>query len=442
MELPDRLLRHSAMTLRQKTLRRVFGLFSIPVVLVVAGCGSTATVGGAPTSLTSDASRVSMALLDAPALGEVVAAADEMGLDLVREGGEATTVTSPASLQVALSMAAEGAEGQTLKELETLLGASGKDRSDAFNALTGTLVDLDGDPAVVKSDELPESPMLHRANGLVLDDDFSANPDFVDTLAESYGAPAVTVNLGSDEGIEVLDAWADKHTGGLVPKSAIEPDPTLALVLQDAIVMAAPWESPFAAALTTPADFTLADGESVRVDMMDTVRERPTLYAEAQDWQVVRLPYAGGRLCADVILPPMGASPIDLRPDLLEELTEAVGDSQSQSVIIRMPIVEVKSKMDLLPYLGEKAPASLGGGFGPMGSEALSISQAWQQGVLKVNEEGTVAAVLTEIGFGESAGDPRTITFEVDRPYLVRIADAETEWPLFYAHIADPRKDE
>ncbi|MGB7425502.1 MAG: serpin family protein, partial [Ornithinimicrobium sp.] len=194
-----------------------------------------------------------------------MAAADVMGLDLIAEGGDETTVTSPASLQVALSMAAEGAEGQTLKELETLLGASGQERSDAFNVLTATLADLDGDPAIVRNEELPETPMVHRANGLVLDDDFTANPNFVDVLAQSYGAPATTTDLGSTEGKKILDTWANENTGGLIPKTAIKPDPALALVLQDAIVIAAPWDDPFDAALTEPADFTLPSGASVTV---------------------------------------------------------------------------------------------------------------------------------------------------------------------------------
>ncbi len=246
--------------------------------------------------------------------------------------------------------------------------------------------DLDGNPAIVKSDELPASPMLHRANGLVLDDGFSANPEFVDALARSYGAPAVTVDLNGERGTKVLDAWASEHTGGLVPKSAIEPDPRLRLVLQDAVVLAAPWESPFMAAVTRPADFTMADGETVCVDMMDTVQERPTLYAETQGWEVVRSPYVGGRLYADVILPPLGTAPTELTPDLLSEMGEALGESESQPVIIRMPVVEAESKLDLLSYLSAKAPSSLKGGFGPMGSPDIFIAQAWQQGVLNVNE--------------------------------------------------------
>jgi len=415
-------------------------LVGVSVALFASACGQATTPAGSVDSTGTDVARVSLDTSDAPALADVVAAADVMGLDLIREGGDETTVTSPASLQVALSMAAEGAEGQTLKELETLLGASGRERSDAFNVLTATLADLDGDPAIVMDDELPETPMVHRANGLVLDDDFTANPNFVDVLAQSYGAPATTTDLGSTEGKKVLDAWANENTGGLIPESAIVTSPSLALVLQDAIVMAAPWADPFDAALTEPADFTLPSGASVSVDMMDTYKERPTLYAKERGWETIRLPYVGGRLYADVMLPPEGTNPDEMTSELLGELSKTLAAAEPQPVVITMPIVDAKSKLDLLDYLSNHAPSSLGGGFGPMGSDSLAISQAWQQGVLKVNEEGTVAAALTEIGFDESASTG--VYFTVDRPYLVRIAEAKTGWPLFFSHIADPRADD
>src|SRR5690606_20258197 len=111
------------------------------LTLVLAACGRSSAqvpvVGGGP-----DRDAVDPA--DAAALPDLVAAADALGLDLLAEAGDETTVTSPASLQVTLSMAAEGAEGQTLAELEALVGASGEDRTDGMNALTGALDDLDG----------------------------------------------------------------------------------------------------------------------------------------------------------------------------------------------------------------------------------------------------------------------------------------------------------
>lgn len=379
---------------------------------------------------------------DAEATEDVVAAADRMGLELITLDPEATTVTSPASLQVALSMAAEGAENQTLAELEALIGAAGTERSDALNALTAVLKDLDGDPAVVKDDELPETPMLHRADRLVLDDSLEVKQTFVDALARHYGATSQTTDLGSDEGKEVLDSWVNEHTGGLVPQSAIEPDPGLRLVLQDAIVLAARWQYPYDAVLTSSEEFTLPTGEVVYLDMMDTGRERDTIYAEVEGWQAVRLPYTGGRLHADIVLPPLGTAPTQASPELLAQLQAKLDADQKRLVILRMPVVDAESKLDLVPYLSEQAPSALAGGFGGISDEGLVIAQAVQQGVLAIDEEGTIAAVVTEIGFASSGTVEPPLKLTIDRPYLVRIADSTTGWPLFLAHIADPRSSD
>jgi hypothetical protein len=76
-------------------------------------------------------------------------------------------------------------------------------------------------------------------------------------------------------GKAALDAWAKEHSGGLVPESAIVPEPDLRLVLQDAIVLAARWEQPFPAALTEPDQFTLLSRAEVLHDtaLVQTRRE-------------------------------------------------------------------------------------------------------------------------------------------------------------------------
>lgn len=407
------------------------------VVLTLAACGGQSAPAG--TRLSSDEVRVSVGPAEAVALPDLVAAADAIGLDLIVGAGDVTTVTSPASLQVALSMAAEGAEGQTLVELESLIGATGQERSEAINALTTTLQDLDGDPAVVREEELPETPVLHRADRLVLDDSVTVKQAFVDALARSYDAPAETTDLASDDGKAVLDAWVDEHTGGLVPESAIVPDPDLRLVLQDAIVLAARWEQPFPAALTQPHPFTLPSGQAVQVDMMDPGKYRDTVYAQVDGWQAVRLPYTGGRLSAEVILPPAGTAPTDLSREVLQELQHELDAEVQRPVTLRMPVVDARSTLDLKPYLAERAPSSIQGGFGGISEQPLFISQAMQQGVLAIDEEGTIAAAVTEIGFAESGPAEPPIELTIDRPYLIRIADGQTSWPLFFAHITDPR---
>lgn len=422
---------------RRSTAPGRWWALALTASLALVACGDGAGPEGMP--LGSDEVRVTVDPDDATALGDVVAAADVVGLELLAGAEEDTTVTSPASLQVALSMAAEGAEGRTLAELEEVLGAQGPERTDAVNALTTALADLDGDPSVVQEEELPETPVVHRADRLVLDEGLSVRQSFVDALARSYDALAVTTDLGADEGKAVLDAWVDEHTGGLVPESAIVPQTDLRLVLQDAILLAARWEEPFPAALTAPHTFTLPSGDEVEVEMMDPGRERPTAYAEVDGWQAVRLPYTGGRLAAEVVLPPQGTAPTDLTPELLGEILGELRTGEQRLVVLRMPVADVESELDLTPWLRERAPSSLEGGFGGMSEQDLFISQAVQQAVLAVDEEGTVAAAVTEIGFDESAAAEPPVELTVDRPYLVRIADGETGWPLFLASVGDPR---
>lgn len=376
---------------------------------------------------------------EAVALPDLVAAADAVALELLAMAGDVTTVTSPASLQVALSMAAEGAEGQTLAELESLIGASGPQRSDGLNALTRTLADLDGDPAVVQQEELPDTPVVHRASRLVLDDSLSVEQVYVDALARSYDALPQTTDLGGGDGKALLDAWVDEHTGGLIPRSAITPEPALKLVLQDAIVLAARWDQPFLAELTQPHSFTLPSGEEVEVDMMNTGEARETLFAEVEGWKAVRLPYSGGRLSAEVLLPPPGIAASGLSPSVLTEIRRALDSEERTLLRLRMPVVDASSSLDLMPYLRQRAPSSVEGGFGGITQQPLVLSQAVQQGVLAIDEDGTVAAAVTEVGMAGSEPVEPPLELVVDRPYLVRICDGLTGWPLFLAHVTDPR---
>jgi serpin B len=402
--------------------------------LVLAACGQQA-----PAQLSSDEERVVVSSDAATALPDLVAAADVLALQLIAGAGEVTTVTSPASLQLALSMASEGAEGQTLAELESLVGASGAQRSDGMNALIRTLADLEGDPAIVREDELPDTPVVHRASRLVLDESLSVEQAFVDALARSYDALPQTTDLGSKVGTAVLDAWVDEHTGGLIPRSAITPGPDLKLVLQDAIVLAARWDQPFLPELTQPHPFTLPSGEQVEVDMMNTGAARDTLYAEVEGWQAVRLPYSGGRLSAEVILPPPGAAASGLSPTVMGDLRRDLDTEEPTVLQLRMPVVDAQSTLDLMPYLRQQAPSSVEGGFGGISEQPLALRQAVQQGVLAIDEDGTLAAAVTELGAAGSEPVEPPLELVVDRPYLVRISDEQTGWPLFVALVTDPR---
>jgi serine protease inhibitor len=415
---------------------------ALALLVPLAGCA-----GGNPEQGMESAAGVvlrSIPVEAASALPSVVAATRKLGTVMLAEApAGANVVTSPSSVMVALGMLAEGAGGTTLTELESVLGASGTGRKDAFAALRGTLLRMDGDPAVVKKDKLPDKPVVHLADQVVVDDAYQVSADYLKALAEDFGAGTQKVDLASSDGKRVLDAWVNHHTGGLIEKSAVEPDPDIRVVLQDAILLAARWREPFKPEVTEPRPFTLADGKQVQTETMASSRN--LAYAEVDGWQAVRLPYVGETLSADFVLPPSGTDPASVTPEVLGKLSAALAVAAPVKVGLTLPTLDLKpDAFDLQPVIVKAgaptlwcgAPTDLTG----IGPEDLCISRVVQQAVLKVDEEGTIAAAVTEaVGTAGAAPSEPVHVMHFDRPYLMQITAEETSWPLFLSAVRDPR---
>lgn len=408
-------------------------------VLVLTACAPAADEG----LERSDAARVDVTPADAPAGPDAVAATEELGLLALRATAEPkdNALVSPASLTFALALLAEGARGGTATSLDVALGASDEARTSAYNALQGELERHDGDPGVARDDELPDVPVLHLANQAVLDDQLVVEQDYLDALASGFGAGVQRTDLGTGAGKKVLDAWVDHHTGGLIEESAIQPDPSLRLVLQNVILLAARWQSPFEEASTGDQDFTGPGGAAPTEMLRGT---HPWAHTESDGWAAVRLPYAEA-FHADVLLPPQGTDPADVTSATLTALTTALDGAAPRSVELTMPTLELEPPtLDLAPALDA---AGLGGLYdapdlsGISTAEQLRVSQVLQQAYLSLDEEGTVAAAVTEIAAEATSAMPEQpdVRMTVDRPYLLRIAHTETRLPLFLAAVRSPQ---
>ncbi|WP_353706824.1 serpin family protein [Cellulosimicrobium sp. ES-005] len=434
----------STRTRRRPGRRRAAALLAVATVATLV-LGACATAAGEPlTVTTADVERRVVTVADAPATTPVVEATERLGLTMLdaapREGN---VVVSPASAVVALSMLAEGARGETAASLDAALGATGQDRTDAVNALLAALQTYDGDPALVQKDELPKTPLVHVANQVVLDDQAQVHDTYLEALAAGYDAGVLEADLGSKAGLEPLDRWVRHHTGGLIEESAVEPDADSRLALQNAALLAARWSSPFEEQATRPDSFVLADGTEVDAEAMH--QEHDWRYAEVDGWQAVRLPYTEG-FHADVVLPPDGVDPATLAPETSAALREALDSARRRSVALTLPTLDVDAAapLDLAPAL---TSAGLGGLLdepdltGISDEPGLRVTQAWQQAVLRVDEDGTVAAAVTEVVGGvESAPMVEDVVeLRVDRPYVFSVSHTGTGWPLFTAAIRDPR---
>lgn len=413
-------------------------------VVLVGTMAASGCAGAAPDAGLLRADGVTARVVqvsDAAALPGVVAATRRIGTTTLKLAPrDKNTVVSPSSLVLALGMLTEGARGSTLAALERALGAAGEDRRNALAALRGALLANDGDPAAATGDELPDRPIIHLASQVVTDDGFTVDPAYLDAVADVFDAGVQQTDLGSNAGMDVLSAWIRHHTGGLIEKTAIEPDPALRLVLQDALLLAARWETPFAHHATAARPFTLPGGTAVDAEMMAGMA--PFAYAEVEGWRAVRLPYVEA-LHADVLLPQQGTDPAEATPKLLSRVSAALDAAKPELIELTLPTLDLRpdtlNLLEVLPAIGVPVRCPDNPDLSGMGSERLCVLQAVQQAVLKVDEEGTVAAAATEIGVAGSSAPMPVRSLHFDRPFLLTISHTETAWPLFLAAVRDPR---
>ena len=308
-------------------------------------------------------------------------------------------------------------------------------------------------------DAIPETPLLHVANNILLvKEDTVVSQRYLDDAKRWYAAEVG--RAPNDDAKAALDAWASLHTGGLIKKSGIDVTPGMRLVLQNALLFAARWAAPFTAEHTAKGSpFTLSDGSASTADLMTGTGTYAL--AQGQGWRALRLPYTAGPdstapssetgseaseavapdsggLVMDVILPDSVVSPADLPPSTWGEATAALTAAASeQQVALKLPKLDLASGvMDLFPVL-----AAVGVELGSLDhiAEGISASQAAQQVRLVVDEEGTVAAALTEIGIEASAVDHSgAVAFIVDHPYVLRIVDLASGVAIIEAAILNP----
>ncbi len=411
---------------------------SLPLAACSTGSSGDAGVGDIERS---DVQFEQVLVEDATEAGNVVKRTRELGLAILGDSEGKTTVLSPASAVIAIAMLGATATGETEEEMTLLLGAAGEERDRAVNALSGTLDAYRVPVGEIDTEELPDKPQLHLANQVVLNQGFTVEKGYLDALQHWYDAGVLQLDLATAEAKGVLDAWVKENTAGLVEKSAMEPDASLRLILQNAIVFAAGWQTPFRESATAPDTFHLADGSTVTTDFMNGITE--ARYATLGDWAMLELPFRGGDMVARFILPPQGIDPQSVTPGDLAVMELELAPTM---VNVTIPKLDLKTTTSLGDSLMQQGLTSVFSVNPPAldyiaPGEDLEVSEVIQQAAFQMDEKGTVAAAVTEVmvaALGASAPMPAEVSFRADRPYLIIINDTTAGWDLFQVAVEDP----
>jgi serpin B len=350
---------------------------------------------------------------------------------------ERNLVVSPSSVATVLAMILPGARGTTADEIAAALHSrlDPERLATAAGALDRALLEQ------ARADELD----LRISNAVWTPEGLALRHDFESALLEAFRAGLHRVDFRRDpEGSRrAINRVVSEQTAGKIPElfdsGAIQPD--CLLVLTNAIYLQARWMEAFDPDETRPEPFLLRNG-TTEVVMLH--REGSLGYAEGDGWRAVELPYSGGRLVMDVILPDEGRFD-RFRSDLeVGTLRELLGALESRTLRLALPKFNFDSDLDLRPALhalGMRMAFTDSADFSGITEQAaLQVDRVVQRAHVEVDERGTTAAAATgaTMRLVSAVVPSRPLELRVDRPFLFVVRDRMSGAILFIGQVTNP----
>jgi serpin B len=401
--------------------------------LLIAGCGSSPV----PPPVMAHGVAAREPLADPRPYG---AADTAFGLDALgawcRSDPRANLVLSPTSLASGLGMAYLGARGGTARAMAGVLhlpAAGGQALEAGLQARSAALRGLGGPGVTVNaSDQVWADPTL------------STERSYLNAVATGYDAGVAQAPLLRDpeqarqEINQAIATATDSHIPQLLPPGSLK---DIGWVLTDALYLHAAWATPFDPNETEPGLFTTAAGSQVTAQFMSN---GPYRAVRAEGWTAVWMPYSGGKLAMEALLPPAGAGCTLPAAPALRAMTSrlASGAAGALTVSVAFPKVNLATQVSmrsLLIQLGMGVAFTDAADFSGLSTQACCIGLVEHAATLDVGEKGTVASAATAVGMQPTAARVQPLPQVLfNRPYLMVVTDRATGEPLFTARVTNP----
>src|SRR5689334_1735706 len=198
-------------TLLASTMKKPLSMLLGALVLACMGCEP---YGG--ELIRSNKQRLAASAASEAEVREAARGNAELGFDLYHgvRSTPGNVFFSPYSVSLALGMTYAGARGETAAEMAGALsfGLPDAQLHPAFNAI---------DLALAGRDDSAKGPFqLNVVNALWTQKGFQFKPEFLDTLAESYGAGmrALDFETSAEESRKIINNWVSYHTNSRIPE--------------------------------------------------------------------------------------------------------------------------------------------------------------------------------------------------------------------------------
>jgi serpin B len=375
----------------------------------------------------------------------VAAAIDRFGGELFTHLAAAiggNIVMSPYSITVALAMTRAGAATETRTQLDRVLHLEGLDTDEAFNALEQALATRTSDSTGYDGEKV--SVILATANALWPQSGYPFAAPFLDVLASHYGASLHPVDFEreTERSRRAINEWVADRTAErireVIPKGVL--NALTRMVITNAMYLKASWAEPFDASATRAGSFVRLDGSTVEASFMH--KTSTVAGAQGPGWQAVELPYVGGKLAMNVIVPDTGRFEA-VASTLRNGTASFVARLERRVTQLALPKLRFRTHANLVDTLRELGITDL---FDPdradlsrmTATERLYVSDVIHETFVEVNEAGTEAAAATAVAVAARSAPIEPVRLTVDRPFILALRDVETNSLLFLGRVLDP----
>jgi len=345
--------------------------------------------------------------------------------ELIRQPDK-NVVISPLSVQIALYMAINGAEGTTENEMLEMLQCKGCDIK-SINAQTKLLVQL--------LSKESGHPTLSLANGFFYDDQrLTLSPTFKNDLVD-YDCVFENENFSNKtQALNLINSWVKEKTKGKIDKILDDIKTEDIAFLINALYFKSDWSAGFPEAFTREDDFYTSKGEKKKATFIADDRSVP-FYLDS-DIKVVDIPFKDSTYSLTLIRQESGNEII--HPDIYHQLIKKVNYNRA---IITFPKIKVSYDNDIIQSLKALGMTTA---FNPtaadftslgVSSNRIFINQLKHKVVLDIDEKGAEGAAVTSIGFGVTSMPPY---LKFDKPFYIVLRHIQSNTIIFSGKINDP----
>ncbi len=343
------------------------------------------------------------------------------------------TFISPVSISWALGMTMNGASGNTLTEMQDVLGFSTKENSEINQAYSMLIKYLPQADASVE---------LGIANSIWAKEGVDFIPEFLETNKKFFEAEVISLDFTKASSVKTINDWVSANTKGKIESIIDRLDPSAVMMLINAVYFKGIWKYEFDKKDTYKSEFHNYDLSKSKIDMM----QRTAQFFNSKDslCRYTQMSYGNGKFSMGILLPNEGIKLTQLQ-DKLDDgyLNMLISSGKTSEVEVHFPRIELNYDNELNDELiGLGMPSAFDGGKADfsrlINSEVFKayIGLVKHKSYLKIDEKGTEAAAVTSVEIRLTSIGPSG-AFIVDRPFIFVIREETTGVILFMGKIED-----